>query len=248
MATEKVQLTTDEHNPSLEEQAAVQDAPSPSSEDKILGKFDSYEDLEKAYSELQSNFTKSRQEETQGDAEEAPAEEEVVREAVEDAGLDFNALSNEYFENEGLADESYESLEKAGIPREMVDSYIAGQEALLDASKGQVYNSVGGEETYTAMTEWAADNLEDAQIDAYNTAVNSGDMNQALLAASGLRAMYEASSGSEPARSISGQARASVDSYASLAQMKADMADPRYAADSAFREQVAQKLSRSNIM
>jgi len=30
--------------------------------------------------------------------------------------------------------------------------------------------------------------------------------------------------------------------------MKADMADPRYSSDPAFRDQVAAKLSRSNIM
>ena len=98
------------------------------------------------------------------------------------------------------------------------------------------------------MVEWAADNLSDGQVDAYNRAVNSGDMEETKFAVQGLRSMYEANQGVEPARNLAGQSRPSVDAYSSLAQMKADMADPRYSSDPAFRDQVASKLSRSNIM
>jgi hypothetical protein len=98
------------------------------------------------------------------------------------------------------------------------------------------------------MVSWAADNLPDGQIERYNIAVNSGDMNETMFAVNGLKAQYEAARGLEPARQIAGQARASADAYQSLAQMKADMADPRYHTDSAFREAVAAKLGRSNIL
>lgn len=252
MATETVNINPEENNPSLEEQAALQDeAQSPSSgEEKIAGKFDSYEELEKAYAELQSNFTKSRQSpesESVSDSNEE-ASEEVAREAVEQAGLDFEALSQEFWNNDGLTDESYDQLEKAGIPRELVNSYIEGQEALLSTTTNQVFDSVGGQDSYEAMTAWAGDNLSDGQIDAFNRAVNSGDMEETMFAVQGLKSMYDAQRGTEPARQLAGQARASTDAYQSLAQMKADMADPRYQSDSAFREAVAQKLGRSNIM
>ena len=36
--------------------------------------------------------------------------------------------------------------------------------------------------------------------------------------------------------------------YESIGQMKADMADPRYATDSAFRKMVADKVSRSKVI
>jgi len=98
------------------------------------------------------------------------------------------------------------------------------------------------------MVDWAADNLSEGQVDAYNRAVNSGDLEETKFAVQGLRSMYEAQQGFEPARNLSGQSRPSVDAYSSLAQMKADMADPRYSSDPAFRDQVASKLSRSNIM
>jgi len=254
MATETVNIESPDHNPSLEEQAALQDEAQSPSNDKILGKFDSYEDLEKAYEELQSNFTKSRQtdvgeSETRGaDSSDDESSEEIAREAVQEAGLDFNSLSEEYWENEGLTDQSYETLEKAGIPREIVDSYIEGQQSLLQSTTNEVYDSVGGQENYNSMVDWAADNLSDGQVDAYNRAVNSGDMEETKFAVQGLRSMYEAQQGFEPARNLSGQSRPSVDAYSSLAQMKADMADPRYSSDPAFRDQVASKLSRSNIM
>lgn len=255
MATETVNIDSGEYNPSLEEQAALQDeAQSPPSDEKILGKFSSYEELEKAYEELQTNFTKSRQnqtsdnETTEAGSEDAQGSEEVAREAVQEAGLDFNSLSQEFWENDGLTTQSYEALENAGIPREMVDNYIEGQQAILANTTTEVYNSVGGEDNYKAMVDWAADNMSEGQIDAFNIAVNSGDMNQTKFAVQGLRSMYEAQQGVEPARNYAGQSRPSADAYSSLAQMKADMADPRYSSDPAFRDQVAAKLSRSNIM
>jgi hypothetical protein len=255
MATETVNIDSGEYNPSLEEQAALQDeAQSPPSDEKILGKFSSYEELEKAYEELQTNFTKSRQtdvdqgENRSADSDDAEGSEEVAREAVQEAGLDFTALSNEFWENDGLTDTSYQALENAGIPKDLVDSYIEGQQAILTNTTTEVYDSVGGQDNYTAMIDWAADNMSEGQIDAFNIAVNSGDMDQTKFAVQGLRSMYEAQQGVEPARSLAGQSRPSADAYASLAQMKADMADPRYSSDPAFRDQVAAKLSRSNIM
>lgn len=251
MATETVNIQPEEHNPSLEEQAALQDeAQSSSGDEKILGKFDSYEELEKAYEELQSDYTRNRQqdksESDEGNTQEES--EEIAREAVQQAGLDFDALSNEFWNNEELSESSYDKLEQAGIPKELVDSYIEGQQALLTTTTSQVYDTVGGEAQYNDMTLWAADNLSDEQIDAFNLAVNSGDMGQTMFAVQGLRSMYESQNSNEPARNLAGTVRQSSDAYSSLAQMKADMADARYSTDPAFRESVAQKLSRSNIL
>ena len=134
MATETVNIQPEEHNPSLEEQAALQDgAQSSSGDEKILGKFDSYEELEKAYEELQSDYTRNRQQDKSESDESNTQEEseEIAREAVQQAGLDFDALSNEFWNNEELSDASYNKLQEAGIPMELVDSYIEGQQALL---------------------------------------------------------------------------------------------------------------------
>ena len=98
------------------------------------------------------------------------------------------------------------------------------------------------------MLGWASDNLEDGEIDAFNAAVNSGDMNQTMMAVQGLQARYSADATVEPSRTVEGQPVTSGSSYRSVAEMMQDMNDPRYQKDPAFRADVEQKLSRSNII
>ena len=170
-------------------------------------------------------------------------------EAVENAGLDFGALQTEYAANQGLTDETYESVAKSGIPREVVDSYIAGQEELATSQRTTMFNSVGGEETYNTMMEWASTNLNASEVDAYNKTMNSGNIDQIQMSVHGLKARYQAVNGSDP-KLISGDT-ASANAggrFESVAQLTEAMRDPRYAKDSAFRNSVQNKLSNSSIL
>jgi len=254
--TERVEINSAEEqdNPTLEQeyeaqQAAVQPEqsalPSDGEPDDrpewLPEKFNSPEDLAKAYSELQGKMS-SRE------TTEAEEVNEAAEQVITEAGLDFDALSSEYWENGGLSEESYEVLQEAGIPRELVDQYAQGQEALLESTRQQVYGSVGGEDNYESMLGWATDNLDDGAIDAFNTAVNSGDMNQTMMAVQGLQARYSADATVEPSRTVGGQPVTGGASYRSVAEMMQDMNDPRYQNDPAFRADVEQKLSRSNII
>jgi hypothetical protein len=254
--TERVEINSAEEqdNPTLEQeyeaqQAAVQPEqsalPSDGEPDDrpewLPEKFNSPEDLAKAYSELQGKMSS-------GETTEAEEVNEAAEQVITEAGLDFDALSSEYWENGGLSEESYEVLQEAGIPRELVDQYAQGQEALLESTRQQVYGSVGGEDNYESMLGWATDNLDDGAIDAFNTAVNSGDMNQTMMAVQGLQARYSADATVEPSRTVGGQPVTGGASYRSVAEMMQDMNDPRYQNDPAFRADVEQKLSRSNII
>ncbi len=257
---ERIQVTTEDTNPTLEDQAAAQEAAATPKEDgedkKILGKFDSYEELEKSYTELEKKLSQKGK----GDnvAQEAEAEtedstpnedEDAAREAVENAGLDFDALSSAYAEKGELSDDDYASLEKAGIPRHLVDEFIAGQEARTALIQNEVFKAVGGEDRYDAMSEWAAGNLTEGEIEIFNREVNSGDKNRIMYAVKGLKAQFEAASGFEPKRQISGKGSAGdSSSYSSWAQVRADMSDSRYSSDPAFRAQVEAKLSRSGSL
>ena len=249
--TERVQIdtSTEVHNPTLEEEYAAQTAASSENEEQnpdrpdwLDDKFESPEDLAKAYKELQTKMSS-------GEAPEDTAEatQEAAEELVSDAGLNFDALSSEYWENGGLSDASYEQLEAAGIPRELVDQYAQGQEAVVAAAQQQVYSSVGGEEAYQEMIGWAADNMQEGEIDAFNAAVNSGDMNQTMMAIEGLKARYSANGSQEPERSIGGQPVSGGSAYRSTGELMRDMNDPRYTKDAAFRTDVEQKLARSKI-
>ena len=136
----------------------------------------------------------------------------------------------------------------AGIPKDIVDQFIAGQEALIDSTRNAVFSSVGGEENYNNMTAWASDNLSKDEIRAYNSAVNSSDPASATMAVKGLKARFNAEQGFEPTRQVRGEpAKAGASTYRSTSEMQEDMANPRYQKDPAFRKDVERKLARSNI-
>lgn len=268
MAEEHVkELVEANPNPTLEEEAAAMEAEATSVEDtpaipeKFMrdGKPD-YEALAKAYSELEKKQSGKKDETT--DEEEAPAadegndeaadgdksdnpDEDAARETADKAGLDYDALSKEYWDNGKLDDASYDKLEKAGIPRHLVDGYIRGQQAIINETKAAVFNEVGGEANYDGMISWAAENLKENEIAAYDKAVNSGDMNQITLAVKGLKARYEAAEGMEPKVTVGGTTSKANDTYKSWAQVQKAMSDPRYGSDPAYIAQVEAKLARS---
>ena len=217
-------------------------------------KFKSPEDLSKAYSELEKQFTQSRQEagkseETANSAEVSSNETEAVaeaREAVEDAGLNFDAMQQEFADNGELSEQTYKDLEAKGIPKEMVDAYVDGQQAKADAYSNELYQFAGGEEAYQEMSAWASENLSDSEIDAFNDAITSGNQSQARLAIDGMLSRYRDNGGAEPTL-VGGKASASVDTYQSWAQVTKDMGTPEYKKDPAFRDAVQKKLSRSTL-
>lgn len=209
-------------------------------------KFKSPEELSKAYGELEKQFTQSRQEVNQTDTSEPEQQATAdARQAVENAGVDFEGLQQEFADNGELSQQTYADLEKRGIPKDMVDTYIEGQKALATEYQAELFGFAGGEDAYSEMAEWAMDNLSEDEIDAYNEAIVSGNSAQARLAIDGLATRYRNSEGVQP-NLVGGKASSSVDTYASWAQVTADMARPEYAKDPAFRQTVQNKLARSN--
>lgn len=252
---------TTPNGPTLEEEAAQLDAKQAAKTDEALPseegegdkqdrpqwlpeKFKSPEDLAKAYSELEKKLGAPK------DQQQAPADTgDTAEKAVEAAGLDMQSLSTEYAEKGELSPESYEALQKVGISKEMVDQYIAGIEAQQELATQQMLAPVGGEQAYQEMITWAADALSEADIDAYNTAIESGDPNTMRMAVENLHNRYTAENGSEPRRMVNGRnGDAGLSVYNSTAELMKDMQDKRYAEDPAFRSKVEQKLARSNIL
>jgi len=84
---------------------------------------------------------------------------------------------------------------------------------------------VGGDEAYTEMAEWAASNMSDGEKKAYNTAVNSKDMDTVKLAVDGLKAKYESANGSEPSLTQGKATPTTEQGYASWAEVTAAMSD-----------------------
>lgn len=223
-------------------------------------KFKTPEELRKAYDELVSKFSKGehkKADEAAPKADEAKPEntpevdpnapkQDEAKEAVEKAGLDFDAMSARFAEKGELPAEDYEALEKAGISKDLVDAYIEGQKALAAVERQQALAEFGGEEAYGKMVSWAATALSPEDIAAYNATVASGDMAQVKLAVAGLKARFEAANGSEP-KLVNSEPATNNAGFESRAQLTAAMRDPRYAKDPAYRESVQRRLAASNI-
>ena len=178
----------------------------------------------------------------------AAPEVAAAEEMVAAAGLDFTAMSTEFATNGVLSEETLTALEGGGIPRVMVDQFIAGQQAIADRGRTEIVSITGGEEGYGKLMTWASKSLDAPAIAAYNAAVNGSDMDATRLAVTGLKARMEASEGLEPSL-VTADGTASADGYANVGELKAAMKDPRYnepgSVGAAYRKSVENKLAVS---
>lgn len=245
--------------PSLEEEAAALEAANATPETPALAgeeaenteerpewlpeKFKSVEDMAKAYAELEKRQGSGEEASPDGEAQEA------AEGAVESAGLDMAALETEFADSGELSEASLAALEKAGIPKATVDAYIAGQVAQAEAATTALLADVGGQEAYAEMTEWASENMSDAEIDAFNGILEAGNPAATKLALGDLKAKFVAANGSEPQVRLQGNASsASGSTYDSVDALMKDMQNPEYHTNESFRAKVAAKLDRSSIM
>ena len=229
--------------------------PTQSKPEGLPEKFNSVDELVKSYSELEKKLgeqsqptEKSVDPVSKAEVKEQPKSDlDIATKAVDSAGLNMESLSEEYAKEGKLADASYTSLEKAGIPKDYVDRFIAGQQAIADQQSSSVKEMVGGTQAYDTMSEWAGQNLSETEKTAYNSAVNSKDLEAVKLAVVGLKARYSQATGSEP-KLVEGKSSASGEQgFQSWAQVTQAMSDPRYAKDVAYQAEVKNKLANSKI-
>ncbi|NBP29700.1 MAG: hypothetical protein EBV23_09005 [Flavobacteriia bacterium] len=204
-------------------------------------KFNSPDELAKAYQELESKLGQ------RGQFENQPQQEEQL-ESQNQLPPDFSHFGKEYMDNGRLSDQSYKELESRGIPKDVVDAYIAGQQALQEREVGAVMNDIGGTENFQALSKWASENLSQTELDAYNSMVLGGNLNQARMAVKGLYAQYSAST-SQPnlLGGVAGRSSGS-DGFRSTQEVIQAMKDPRYKTDEAYRTDVQSRLAVSNII
>ena len=219
----------------------------PKQNEKILGKFESTEDLIKAYQELERKQSQgNKQEETPKDNVELT--EEAAAELLVKSKVDVDSMAQEFYTTGGLSDKSYEILEKAGIPRAYVDQYIQGVEAQSEQLRNQVFSEIGGQENFQAMASWAAANLTPQELSEYNALIDSGDLPTVRNAVLGLAYRYSKATGTEPKLVGGSGGRQAANGFESVAQLTEAMKDPRYIKDPAYRKEVEARLAASNIL
>lgn len=212
-------------------------------------KFKSWEDMAKSYAELEKKVGQPAQETPPteaptegGDPESLEIEEKPADLPANVSENDFDRYNSEFLEKGTLSNETYEELAKKGIPRETVDAYIAGQQALVEKRQSAGFELVGGKDSYSQMVQWAKSNLSQEEAAAYNQAVN-GSWELASIAIQGLQAKYQKANGKAP-NLVQGTAGNNAGSmaFSSREEVKSAMRDPRYKSDSSYRDQVANRL------
>ena len=228
-------------------------------EQLLAGKYRSTEDLEAAYLSLQKKLGQEEEVDyessDEGYEEEEGSDEEVSDEAP--AVSLINEASEEYWANDGtLSEETIERFSEMSS-QDLVNAYIEIQSKnpqanpqgieMSDAQVNSVMNAAGGEANYNRIVEWAASNLDNRSIDAFDSVVDSGNPAAINIAFAGLKSRYEEANGYE-GRMLSGKAADSRgDVFRSQAELVAAMADPRYDSDPAYRADVVEKLNASDL-
>lgn len=239
------------------ESLAIGEAMMAEQEGLLAGKYKDAEALEQAYLELQKKLGKG---DTEDDGEPEDVQEEDTEESeeeYEDYALDFLAEVDQEFSTNGqLSEETMEKFSQMSS-RELVDAYFRYQEQnggnqqqpsveLSDAEINQVKNSVGGEAAYQQLTSWAADNFSPAEVEAFDSVIESGNMAAINLALQALYYRYTDAMGYE-GQTLQGKPAQSMDVFRSQAEVVRAMNDPRYDRDPAYRQDVIEKLSRSDV-
>ena len=204
----------------------------------ILGKFKSQEDLINAYSELEKAQS-SRQENPSNEQGEEEVSEANVSSAIQNA-------SDAFYENGELSEDNFKALEQSGIPREFVEAYVRGQKATMEAEAASITNSIGGQENYDAMVQWASANLPEAEVDSYDDIVSTGTTEAAKMAVKGMYARYLSENGGSSMNIAKGNTSgAAIQPFNSNAQVVEAINDRRYEIDPAYRAEVEKRISVS---
>ena len=229
-------------------------------EQLLAGKYKNAEDLEAAYLSLQKKLGRNDEEYDYEESDEGYEEEEGSDEEVSDFAPAINLIneaSDEYYANNGALSEETISRFSEMSSQDLVNAYMEMYEAgqvntaqvaeMSDAQVNSVMNAAGGEANYNTVVEWAASNLSDRQIDAFDSVVDSGNPAAIGIAFQGLQSAYQEANGYE-GRMLQGKSPSSAgETYRSQAELVAAMGDPRYDNDPAYRADVVEKLNNSDL-
>ena len=224
-------------------------------EQLLAGKYTNAEELEKAYIELQRKLGDS----DEGDEEEVIEDEGEVYEDTEPEYTEAQSLissaSQEYAETGKISDEMMEQFGQMSS-QDLVEAYMniqanapeAEVDELSESEVNTIKNSVGGDQAYDNVMQWAGENLDPDQIDAFDNIIATGNSTAIQMMVNGLKAQYDSTNGYE-GRMLAGKSAnaSSSDVFRSQAELVAAMSDSRYESDPAYRNDLLEKLDRSDL-
>ena len=183
--------------------------------DKILGRFDSVDDLASAYQELQRAYNKR----DDSDEEEEDEPDDDAPEASEEDDDDDD--------DEALTEDQVKEMQSA------------------------LFAAVGGADKYQQMVDWASSNMKEETKEAWNDAIEGGEVAALEQMAKGFLWDMQQQRGYEPKL---GGGRSPVNdtkAFNSEAEVVEMMNDPRYRdpsrRDPAFVKEVERRIAMSDV-
>jgi|TARA_R100000479_G_scaffold174174_1_gene121845 hypothetical protein len=218
-------------------------------EQMLAGKYKNAQELESAYLELQKKLGESNT--TEESTEETVEEQEEEQEESPDASL----LDRLWEESKGeFSEETLKELAEAK-PGDLAKMYLEYRNEMQSNEPRQLTEQdvqglkgvVGGEENYDNMVQWASQNMSEDEVTLYDEVMDSGNPAAAYFAVQALAYKYQDSIGVE-GNLIQGKAPSNNQNvFRSQAELVEAMNDPRYSRDPAYRQEIMQKLERSDI-
>ena len=138
--------------------------------------------------------------------------------------------------------EPYEDLQE-----ELDDPNYVPDVPLSDGDQEAVVQTIGGIENLDQVRDWAVNTLDQAELTSYNREVNSGDFTRARNAVQSMFFAWQNAMGQEPDL-LGGSLGRSGDVFRSVQEVEAAMNDPRYLNDTAYTQDVEDKISRSDVL
>jgi hypothetical protein len=222
----------------------------------FAGKYRDAEELEKAYIELQKKLGSRQGDDSEDQAEETDQEQEPDEEEEETPSPMFLERLAQEAESGEFSEELIQQLDQMSA-RDIADMFLDYREnniqqteqpqAITDTDLNYYYDMVGGQEQYQNMTAWAAQNLTQEEIQAFDQVVDRGDPFSVYFAVQALNYRFMNDEGFEGELLTGRESRSGGDVFRSTAELVRAMDDPRYESDPAYRMDVEAKLERSNL-
>ena len=248
----------------------VQEQEAAQSNNKILGKFNTQEDLAKAYTELEKRVGQQPQNETPeppveqtDDNYTAEAASELYGkeyvDALSEKGVDMADIMRRADSGEDIS-ANYDTLaEVFNVPKAVVENYVnAAQQTQMPApgltpeDGVEVRNAIGGDEAFAEVTQWVEKNVDKQTLDNYNKIADT-NKEAALWALKFFQAQMKSPGSVVEPKLYGGGNVPSQSTYESKQQVldamnKTNSKGQRlYDVDEAYRDKVAKILLNSDV-
>ena len=239
--------TIDNLNADEQESLEVGEQMQAAEDNRLAGKYENAEQLEKAYIELEKKLgEKSEPEEKSEESPEAQKEEkseETPPNILDDLWNQATSEKGEY------SQETINQLTKMN-PTDLAKMHLEYRAAnapkdLSETDIKELKGIVGGDENYSNMLSWAQQNLQEQEINMYDQVMERGDPLAAFFAVRSLAYRYNDAIGYDGQMVTGKPPSQSGDVFKSQAEVVAAMSESKYDNDPAYRRQVMEKLQRS---